>query len=51
MRGTRIGQDTNGDDRLLLSSKVIVDVLSESTAERDVGLKAEGYKSIPSLEE
>lgn len=36
-------------DRLLLNPKVIFEVLSESTAEKDRGIKFEAYRSCPSI--
>ena len=42
-------KDTHFDN--LLNPKIIIEVLSDSTEQRDRGLKFEAYRSIPSLKE
>lgn len=44
-------QDGKNRDRALLNPTLIVEVLSKSTALRDLGPKREGYLAIPSLKE
>ena len=44
-------RDTKNRDRALLNPTLVVEILSPSTAHRDLGLKGEGYRSIPSLQE
>ena len=43
--------DRIGEERVLLNPTMVVEVLSRSTAARDIGVKFQRYQSIPSLEE
>ena len=45
----RCGEPLPGDDLAVLDPVIVVEVLSPSTATRDVTLKLEGYLRLPSL--